>query len=145
MGADCSCLRDDNVSKEEMDMRSKAKPTVTRQEAANPEDDIANSNASAIIEVKKEEPEEESLAIHSAARGYLVRKEIAATRNAKGFDPTSRYTPFTDPLSSKAAKAVKKAEKEWGAFEPQISGDDGEKVTQHPAVELENGFIYEGE
>ncbi|CAG9311845.1 unnamed protein product [Blepharisma stoltei] len=143
MGADCSCLRDDNVNKEEMDMRSKAKPTVNRQEAANPEDDITNGNASAIIEVKKEP--EESLAIHSAARGYLVRKEIAATKNTKGFDPTSRYTLFTDPLSSKIAKAVKKAEKEWGKFEPQAPEDDGEKITQHPAFELEDGSIYEGE
>mmetsp|Transcript_3388 Transcript_3388/g.3111 ORF Transcript_3388/g.3111 Transcript_3388/m.3111 type:complete len:149 (+) Transcript_3388:16-462(+) len=60
----------------------------------------------------KQKESRNDICIQSAARGYLVRKEIAASKNVKRIDPTRIYTPFTESLSSKTAKKVRNLEKE---------------------------------
>ncbi|CAG9331807.1 unnamed protein product [Blepharisma stoltei] len=134
-------LKEDVKEEEEEDSIIKVHPQINAKEENL---EVSNDELQQQPDAKQKVSRDD-VCIQSAARGYLVRKEIAASKNVKRLDPTKIYTPFTDSLSSKIAKTVRKLEKELGKYKPQAPEDDHENVAHFAAVELEDGSIYEGE
>jgi hypothetical protein len=86
--------------------------------------------------------------IQGAVRGHQTRSLLQPSLDAKKeariwFQLELKYPPTLKALSSFQDPTISKLEASLPAFKPKIE-NDGVKVTQKPALQLDDGSIYEG-
>ena len=93
--------------------------------------------------------EKEAISIQSALRGYLVRKDfkqpVHDAREARSwYKLVQRYRPAEKPITEIQNRLVTVAESHLAPLDIQ-KPQDGIEVKAQPALQLDDGSIYEGE